>query len=63
MTQPSTAEEIVVEALRILQRELPGGDLSAREAIAELWGLVESPVGQSIIEKRVAEPAGRYHHP
>jgi hypothetical protein len=51
MIEPRTAEEIVVETLRILQRELPGGDLSAREAIAELWGLVESPEAQAIIAR------------
>ncbi len=36
MTAPRTAEDIVAEVIRILQRELLGGDLTPREAIAQL---------------------------
>lgn len=38
-----TAEEMTVEALAILQRGLPGGDLNDREVITELWGVFDNP--------------------
>jgi hypothetical protein len=51
---PETAEAMAVAALDILQRELPGGGLTARQAIAELWAVFDTPQAQAIIKAEQA---------
>lgn len=37
-----TAQDLVVAAVRILQRGLPPGDLDDRQVVMELWGLLDN---------------------
>jgi hypothetical protein len=50
-----TADQILSEALRILQRNLPPQGVSDRETIADLWGLFDSPTTREILRKPAAE--------
>ena len=50
-----TAEQILEEALRILQRNLPPQGISDRETIVELWALFDSPAMREILRKPAAD--------
>ena len=55
---PETAEDLVLAALRILQRGLPPGDLNDRQVVTELWGIFDSPAAREIYHRiEVSPPA------
>ena len=56
MREKTSAEEMVLEALKILQRGLPPGDLDDRQVITELWGIFDNPQSREVIA-RAAEKA------
>jgi hypothetical protein len=49
-----TAEQMVLDALPILQRGLPPGDLNDRGVVIELWGLFDHPSTRPTIEESAA---------
>jgi hypothetical protein len=57
MTIPNreTAADLVEATVRILQRNLPGGDLDDRGVIVELWGLLDTAYARSIYRPEVPE--------
>lgn len=66
MSETVTAEQMVLNALRTLQRGLPPGDLNQREVIAELWGVFDNPAAIKVIKgarglhsPNHSEPAGQ----
>lgn len=46
-----TAADLVREAIKILQRWLPPGDLNDRQVISELWGLLDNAKAREILER------------
>jgi hypothetical protein len=46
-----TTEDLVIAAVRILQRGLPPGDLNDRQVVTELWGLFDNPQSRIVIER------------
>ena len=46
-----TAEDLVIAAVRILQRGLPPGDLNDRQVVTELWGIFDNPQSRIVIER------------
>jgi hypothetical protein len=46
-----TAEDIVLAAIKILQRGLPNGDLDDRQVISELWGVLDSKAAREIYHR------------
>lgn len=46
-----TAEKLVVEAINIMQRGLPGKDLDDRGVVTELWGVFNSPAAREIYHR------------
>lgn len=57
MRERATAEQMVLQALLILQRGLPPGDLSDRQVIAELWGIFDNPAADEVVQKARAHSA------
>lgn len=51
-----SAEDIVIEAIKVLQRGLPPGDLDDRQVVTELWGIFDSPSAREIYHRK-AEPS------
>ena len=49
-----TAEDLVIAAVRILQRGLPPGDLNDRQVVTELWGIFDNPQSRIVIERASA---------
>ena len=49
----------MLEALAILQRGLPPGDLNDRQVVTELWGIFDNPAARDVITK--AEIGKRPH--
>lgn len=47
----TTAEQMILDALEILQRGLPPGDLSDRQVVSELWGLFDNPTTRPVLER------------
>jgi hypothetical protein len=45
---PTTADDLVKAAIRVLQRGLPPGDLNDRQVISELWGIFDGPAAREI---------------
>jgi hypothetical protein len=45
------AADLMQEAIRILQRNLPGGDLDDRDTITELWGLLDNRQVEAILHR------------
>ncbi|MBU1335422.1 MAG: hypothetical protein KJ944_08130 [Alphaproteobacteria bacterium] len=62
MLETTTAERMLLDALAILQRGLPPGDLNDRQVVAELWGVFDNPAAHRVFEEvrshhsRVSEP-------
>lgn len=55
---PLAAEDLVVAAVRVLQRGLPPGDLNDRQVVTELWGIFDNPEARIVIERaRATQPA------
>jgi hypothetical protein len=50
MPRTTTADEMVLEALAILQRGLPPGDLDDRQVVTELWGIFDNPASRLVID-------------
>ena len=50
-TKQVTAEDLVLEAIEILQRGLPGRDLDDRGVVTELWGVFDSPAAREIYHR------------
>ena len=49
---PQTAEEIVVEAQKMIQRYLPpDSGISAKDALSEIIGLLDTPQARRIFEE------------
>lgn len=46
-----TAEDLVLEAIKVLQRGLPPGDLDDRQVVTELWGIFDSPPAREIYHR------------
>nr|WP_295884152.1 hypothetical protein [uncultured Devosia sp.] len=46
-----TAEDLVLEAIKILQRGLPGRDLDDRGVVSELWGVLDSKGAREIYHR------------
>ena len=46
-----TAEDLMMAAIKILQRGLPPGDLDDRQVISELWGIFDSPAAREIYHR------------
>lgn len=57
MTIPNmqTPSDLVEEAVRILQRGLPGGELDDKGVVIELWGLLDTPDARAIYRSDVPE--------
>lgn len=47
----TTAEQMIQDALAILQRGLPPGDLNDRQVVTELWGVFDNPASRRVIEQ------------
>lgn len=47
-----TAEDIVLAAIKSLQRGLPNGDLDDRQVISELWGVLDSKAAREIYHRK-----------
>lgn len=52
-----TAADLVREAIKILQRGLPPGDLDDRGVVAEVWGLLDNAETREILGKVEAADA------
>ncbi|MBU1335725.1 MAG: hypothetical protein KJ944_00030 [Alphaproteobacteria bacterium] len=48
--EPKTAEDLVRETVKILQRGLPGRDLDDRGVIIELWGPLDTKRARGIYQ-------------
>ena len=59
MPKATTAEEMVLEALKVLKRGLPPGDLDDRQVVTELWGIFDNPQSREVIAR--AENGRRAH--
>jgi hypothetical protein len=46
----TTAEQMLLDALAILQRGLPPGDLNDRQVVSELWDF-DNPQSHTLIER------------
>lgn len=46
-----TAADLAREAIKILQRGLPPGDLDDRGVVTELWGLLDNAETREILER------------
>lgn len=51
MLETTTAEQMLLDALAILQRGLPPGDLNDRQVVAELWGVFDRPAARIALGK------------
>lgn len=51
MSQPENTTDIVEEAIRILRRNLPGGNLSDHDTVSELWGLLDNANTEAILAR------------
>jgi hypothetical protein len=47
----TTAEQMLLDTLAILQRGLPPGDLDDRQVVSELWGIFDNPQSRPLIER------------
>lgn len=47
-----SAEDLVLAAIKILQRGLPGRDLDDKGVVIELWGIFDSPSAREIYNHR-----------
>lgn len=54
-----TAADLVREAIKILQRGLPPGDLDDRGVISELWGLLDNAETREILAAGVGDAVDR----
>ncbi len=54
-----TAADLVREAIKILQRGLPPGDLDDRGVISELWGLLDNAETREILAAEVGDAVDR----
>lgn len=52
-----TAEDLVIAAVRILQRGLPPGDLNDRQVVTELWGVFDNPASRDAIRRAKSDRA------
>lgn len=57
MTKSTTAEQMVLDALSILQRGLPPGDLNDRQVVTELWGVFDNPASRDAIRRAKSDRA------
>ena len=48
---PKTAKEMVLAALEILRRGLPGGGLDDRQVVTELWGVFDNPEASRVYRR------------
>lgn len=55
MLETTTAERMLLDALAILQRGLPPGDLNDRQVVTELWGVFDNPAA-TIVLRMAREP-------
>ncbi len=46
-----SAEDIVIQAIKVLQRGLPPGDLDDRGVVTELWGIFDGPAAREIYHR------------
>lgn len=51
------AEDMLMQALAVLQRGLPPGDLNDRQVVSELWGIFDNPAARAVLER--AKSSGR----
>ena len=51
MPEKTSAEQMLLEALKVLQRGLPPGDLDDRGVVTELWGIFDNPASRDAIKK------------
>ena len=47
----TSVEQMILDALEILQRGLPPGDLTDREVVTELWAIFDNPQSRIVIER------------
>lgn len=54
MPKTVTAEQMVLDAVAILQRGLPPGDLNDRQVVTELWGIFDNQAANGVIQRAQA---------
>lgn len=57
MPKTTTAEQMLLDALAILQRGLPPGDLNDRQVIIELWSVFDNEAARRVITRAKDEKA------
>lgn len=50
-TKTETAEDLVLSAIKVLQRGLLPGDLDDRQVMTELWGIFDGEVAREIYHR------------
>lgn len=59
----ATAEQMILDALAILQRGLPPGDLGDRQVISELWAIFDNPATRPVLERARRSATARREGP